>query len=313
MNKRTLIFALGMICITTILMAQPGPRGPKGHKKPHGEAAEAVKEYMNTNVLPVVAAQREKLDAVLSPAEQAKVDEIRKGLEALSVERKELGKSLKEFREEYDGEGRPELPEDLQESMKEQRKARRQLMTQAWEIADAHEADIEALLEEMKDDTETWKDEIHSILEQYRPEKEEWEAGDTERPHRKGPGMGRPGSGKRGGPGHVMRMIRFHEPVRFLLFDGTLPAEEAEFDQDLNVFPNPAQQINTLTYSINREGPVAITLINDQGIQIRQILSEDKGIGIYSEKVDVSGLNPGVYIYRIETGTGVKTQKMIVE
>jgi len=313
MNKRTLIFALGMVCISSILMAQPGHSGPKGQEGPRGEAAEAVKAYITGNVLPVITAQREKLNAQLSPAEQAKVVEIREALEALKAERKELRKSLKKLREEYDGDGRPELPEELSESMKEQQKAHRQLMTQAWEIADAHEDDIEALLEEMKDDTEVWKEEIHGILAQYRPDKAEWKGENEERPHPERPGMGRPGRGKRGVPGRLMGILRFQEPVRFLLFDGTLPGEEADIDQDLNVFPNPAQQTNTLTYSIDREGPVTIKLINDQGITVQNILSETQPLGIYDVKVDISDLKSGVYIYRIETAKGVKTQKLVVE
>ncbi|MEM6768442.1 MAG: hypothetical protein AAF655_26120, partial [Bacteroidota bacterium] len=156
------IFLLGFMIMLGVLRAQDGP--PPQRK----EAREAVKAYVSTNVLPAISEQRYKLDAYLSADEQTSLAVIRAELaelkEGRKVKRQEKRAAFKESGE------RPVPTEEERAEMKASAKTLRLLMTRAWEIADAHEAEIETLLAELAPQKEIWKEGIKSILKDYRPD-----------------------------------------------------------------------------------------------------------------------------------------------
>ncbi|MEM8899577.1 MAG: T9SS type A sorting domain-containing protein [Bacteroidota bacterium] len=305
--KKSIFLLLGFIVFLGGLKAQEGPR------KKRKEAREAVQAYVEINVLPVVSEQRAKLDVYLTADERETVDEIRTELLAL---REEMKAKKKEKRAQFKETGeRPEPTEEEKAEMKAAAKARRLLMTQAWEIADTYEAEIESLLAEIEPQKEIWKEGVRSIMEDFRPEgkPERVRPGHGgERPERMEEPRGRRGFGRRGpgGPGGMMDI--FQQPVKFLLFDEDM-LEKVEFEEDegVMIFPNPTLNQNQLSYEVKETGRVSIQLLDQQGNVLQTVLSTYQDAGNYEQQIDLSELQPGVYLYQIQTPTGTSTKKVI--
>ena len=316
MKKQTFSLIAFLLMTALVVWAQP-PMGKGLHKGARGPVPEEVKAYLQEQVLPIVEAQRAKLDIELSDQELAEVEDIRLGLQALKEEKEGLRESFKAIRETHEGEGRPNIPDELRETMKELGKSQRKLMTRAWAVVDANEAEVEALLEELEPQAEQWREDIHALVKANKPEGERpgrgrnrGEIGER-RPQRPGRGGfgGRRGPGM-GGPGGMMG--KWHHPVAFLLFDASLMEGEME-GAGLNVFPNPSSTKNTLEYAVEQAGEVEINLLDKNGNTLRRLLSTPKEAGSYSLSVDLTDLGPGVYFYQIQTKSGVKTQKILVD
>ena len=185
-------------------------------------------------------------------------------------------------------------------------------MTQAWEIADAYEAEIESLLAEIEPQKEIWKEGVRSIMEDFRPEGRP--KGSVRPGHggaMEGP-RGQRGFGRRGlgGPGGMMEAIQ--QPVKFLLFDEDM-LEKAEFEEDegVMIFPNPTLNQNQLSYEVKETGKVSIQLLDQQGNVLQTVLSTYQDAGSYEQQIDLSELQPGVYLYQIQTPIGTSTKKVI--
>jgi hypothetical protein len=80
----------------------------------------------------------------------------------------------------------------------------------------------------------------------------------------------------------------------------------------IELFPNPAKAgFVTVQYSLPRAEPVAVTLLDVSGRAVRtQGISAAGANGSFT--VDASGLNPGVYILKLESGTSSLTRKLVI-
>jgi len=76
--------------------------------------------------------------------------------------------------------------------------------------------------------------------------------------------------------------------------------------------PNPSNGIATLSYAIEREGNVQISLHDVTGRMVKGLLNENKKAGRYSVNLNNSNLSSGIYFVHMETSGGVYTQKMTV-
>ena len=323
MKKQTFILPILVLGMSVSAWAQ-GPRGEFGKRGPRGPMPDEVKSYIQENILPTVESQRAKLDAHLSDQELAEIIDIKEGLLQLKEDKQALRTSLKEIRESYEGEGRPEIPEELKESMRAHRKTQRQLMTQAWAIVDANEAEIETLLEGLEPQAEQWHEDLRGLMETHRPEgAKSGRKGERNGPregvsHRPGRG-GKEGVGRahgprmgRGGPGLGGPIGKWHHPVAFLLFDASFMEDKVE-ETRFNVFPNPSSLQNTLEYTVKLAGDVQIDLLDKNGNTLKRLLSTPKEAGSYTLSVDLADLGPGVYLYQIKTASGTQTQKVLVK
>lgn len=280
-----------------------------------------MKAYMEKEIKPLVAGQRDKLDTYLSKKEQREIETLRTEMKSLRA------KSIafrKELRSSYTG------PNSLTESQKKQsvalKKEKRLLDTRAWEIADAHESEIAQLLSELEPNMETWSSEMRAIMQKNRPartdQKEEWlksspskgtagKRGHMGKSHAfKG---GRHGDFRPGGARGGMNMRSLKSPIGFLLWDakGELPYENNA--PQMSVFPNPSRNSNTLEFTLKEAGPVVVNLLNDRGILIKTLLDETKEAGTFTEKFDLTDLEKGLYIYQIKTADGITSKKLIIE
>lgn len=73
------------------------------------------------------------------------------------------------------------------------------------------------------------------------------------------------------------------------------------------LYPNPANNNNSVTISVEQNTPYTVTITNIMGQEMNTI----KGIG--NVNVNVSNYAPGIYIVNVRTATGVAAQKLIVK
>ena len=83
---------------------------------------------------------------------------------------------------------------------------------------------------------------------------------------------------------------------------------ESELSKAMTLFPNPAKRNVTLQLSAI-DGEVALSVISASG----QVLKVENIKGALQHKLDISNLNTGVYILRINTVNGVGVKRLIVK
>lgn len=77
-------------------------------------------------------------------------------------------------------------------------------------------------------------------------------------------------------------------------------------------YPNPFNPNTKIKFSIPRSDKVTIKLFDILGREINTLLNEYKNAGTYEIIFNGTGLNSGIYFYRINAGTYSNTKKMIL-
>ena len=78
------------------------------------------------------------------------------------------------------------------------------------------------------------------------------------------------------------------------------------------VAPNPIRGRATVPFALDRPGPATLRLIDMQGRTVAQMPQGALSAGAYTAPLDVSGLAPGVYLLRLETGRDARTVSVTV-
>ncbi len=92
---------------------------------------------------------------------------------------------------------------------------------------------------------------------------------------------------------------------------------EADFNTIKNFelsqnYPNPFNPSTTIRFNLPEASIVKLTIFNILGQEIRTLVNEFRDSRVNTINFDASGLNSGIYIYKIEAGNFVKTRKMIL-
>ncbi len=82
-----------------------------------------------------------------------------------------------------------------------------------------------------------------------------------------------------------------------------------EFKLEQN-YPNPFNPSTTIRFNLPEASAVKIILYNILGQELRILVNEFKESGVNTINFDASGLNSGMYIYKIEAGNFVQARKM---
>jgi hypothetical protein len=77
-------------------------------------------------------------------------------------------------------------------------------------------------------------------------------------------------------------------------------------------FPNPYNPTTTIRFAIPSAGKVKLTVYNVRGELVRTLVDGEVSAGYHEVTFDASKLASGVYFYRLEAGSYVATQKMIL-
>jgi hypothetical protein len=91
----------------------------------------------------------------------------------------------------------------------------------------------------------------------------------------------------------------------------------AQNDIHLNLFPNPCIENTTLSYTLETNSKVSVSLISADGKNIQLVKDEYKNSGINMLPINTSQLVKGLYLCRLETNSGAsknrQTIKLIVQ
>ncbi|HZW38721.1 MAG TPA: T9SS type A sorting domain-containing protein, partial [Ignavibacteriaceae bacterium] len=77
-------------------------------------------------------------------------------------------------------------------------------------------------------------------------------------------------------------------------------------------FPNPFNPSTKIKYTLPKQGLVTIKIFDVLGIEIKQLINEEKPSGEYEVEFDGSSLSSGIYFYQIQTGEYFDTKKMVL-
>lgn len=80
----------------------------------------------------------------------------------------------------------------------------------------------------------------------------------------------------------------------------------------LQNFPNPFNPTTRITYSVATAGKVTLKVFDMLGKEVKTLISEVQLAGTYSYVFEADGLSSGVYIYKIQTGSGFSEFKKMV-
>ncbi|MGB3778756.1 MAG: T9SS type A sorting domain-containing protein [Tunicatimonas sp.] len=241
---------------------------------------EAIKAYLEANVLPVLRAQRQKLEETLSAEEQQQISALREQMQALRP------------RKEASGDTRREKPtEEQREARATRRTERSQLMAEATSIAQQHEATIADLTAEIEDQRQQWKDDIRAIIAESGEEQADDPEVDIRRRRR------------------VYDTVSLDDPARFILLDPNAPP--AEGNRESQLYPNPVNEASVLAYQLAKKGPVIISLYNDQGMPVKTLVYEIQDPGSYQVSMETSELAPGTYEYSFATAEKTETGRLV--
>ncbi|WP_299459536.1 T9SS type A sorting domain-containing protein [uncultured Microscilla sp.] len=285
-----------LACSTSLWAQQLSKEEKRAKRKAYRTEARA---YKQKNVLPVIKAQRIKLDAVMSVADRQKVDDLRAQKKAA---RKKMRAHRKEMRKLHKKGERPQLTETQKQEMKAMRKARRNAKFAAWQIVDKYETTVEKLIAEIKPQQEQWHKDLKAIRVKHFGERKpaSHKTGEHKRHHKR--------KGHHGKRRHGMRKML--HPVRFLLFD---PAATTKTKPGKNttIYPNPLGTESKVEYTLIQTERVTIRLVDANGKFIKEVLNETKSAGTHAQKVDMRELKNGTYYLRIKTSAGTQTKRII--
>jgi uncharacterized protein (TIGR02145 family) len=85
----------------------------------------------------------------------------------------------------------------------------------------------------------------------------------------------------------------------------------AKFDL-YNAYPNPFNPVTTIKYQVPVNTLVTIKLFDAIGREITTIVNETKPAGIYEVTLNGKNLSSGIYFYRMDAGSFIKTKKIVI-
>lgn len=77
--------------------------------------------------------------------------------------------------------------------------------------------------------------------------------------------------------------------------------------------PNPFQQATTLSYTLDRPGPVRLAVYNLLGQEVARLVEGARAAGIHAATFDASALPSGVYLVRLEAAGQVRTRLVMLQ
>jgi len=77
-------------------------------------------------------------------------------------------------------------------------------------------------------------------------------------------------------------------------------------------FPNPFNPKSTIGYVLKEKTNAKLILLNAIGEEMAIFINEEQDKGFHKIDFNASNLASGVYFYRLQSGSFVKTRKMIL-
>lgn len=288
------------------------------------EMRQEMRTYLKTNVMPVLRAQRAKLEPQISEADRQLIGDIRQRQKALRQEALPAMQQLKTKRQS----GQP-LTEADRAQLKGFKAKRDAVQTERTAVVQRYDAPITSLLNEIAPQRTQWEADLKAIAEKHGVQP------GTGGP-RKGRGHGKGAKhGKHGKDGasigklfdknaFLFMPVKANKPTTGAINPGTYvededltdlvdewaAEEEGEFSPQLS--PNPANGSSKVSFNLSAPQLVTVSLTDDKGTILRQVFKGEKGRGEHAIEIDVKDLGTGTYYCLIETPTTRETKRLVV-
>jgi hypothetical protein len=77
-------------------------------------------------------------------------------------------------------------------------------------------------------------------------------------------------------------------------------------------YPNPFNPVTLIQYQLPEKQFVTLKIYDALGVEVVSLINEEKESGVHEVSFDASSLTSGVYFYTLQSGTIVKTNKMML-
>jgi hypothetical protein len=91
--------------------------------------------------------------------------------------------------------------------------------------------------------------------------------------------------------------------------EGEIGSQQFSLGQN---YPNPVTSFTEIAYSLPERSMVDLSLFDMNGREIMKLVEGEQDLGTHILRADVSGLNSGVYFYRLRAGQYSETKRLIV-
>lgn len=107
------------------------------------------------------------------------------------------------------------------------------------------------------------------------------------------------------------------DPGNWILKNNTIVTEVEDLDIPLQFsleqnYPNPFNPSTTIEYTIPESGFVTLKIFDILGKEVATLVNEQNDAGKHKVEFHATGLNSGVYFYKIENGNFVESKKFIL-
>ncbi len=91
------------------------------------------------------------------------------------------------------------------------------------------------------------------------------------------------------------------------------PGQGIAKDYRLNQnYPNPFNPSTVISYNLKQASPVKLQIYNSLGQQVATLVNGTQAAGIHKVTFNASGLNSGLYFYKLQAGSFAQTKKMML-
>lgn len=95
--------------------------------------------------------------------------------------------------------------------------------------------------------------------------------------------------------------------------DGAIGLNQRNLGPDLEQnIPNPFHDVSEISFSLVSEEEVVLELYDSTGRKVRTLAERRYGPGTYTVAVDAKDLEPGIYSYRLQTGSASTVKQMLI-
>ena len=120
--------------------------------------------------------------------------------------------------------------------------------------------------------------------------------------------------------GTAFLVIKTNDPVHptdsvVIIIQGKTAVQETPARDSYSLpqnFPNPFSGITTIEYSLPQESRVTLKVFNALGNEIATLVNGMLGAGKHNTSFDATGLQNGIYFYRLAAGSSMQTGTMCV-
>lgn len=82
---------------------------------------------------------------------------------------------------------------------------------------------------------------------------------------------------------------------------------------ELNIFPNPAEDLTTIQFTLTQSSHVTIKIFDMSGKEMETVLNSDADQGVHSLQFNVHQFAKGMYVIRMITGSVIENEKLLVQ